>query len=275
MTYVGYSQCVSDRLGAHEAIIAKGKRTGKIPQIFRQSRHYQHAIRVDDTSPYKILAIVDDTLDTRLLILLESLFMILFQTVRYPGYTSHYNPMELYDSLGRLSQTMGITSPLFGLNMALSVFQAMPHPWSHLDLPCVSCGEMTYPSHHLPTKTTRRPFDSKDPSKGYLCEPCRRFKRSHNRLPTREEINEQRRLALHLQEGSSHTSCEICDDIFSEIVIESEGHIRRRHVNGKWCCNPCYKFYDSHKRFPTLRSKSARIGERQKTLPNAGNVVAI
>lgn len=54
--------------------------------------------------------------------MLESLFMIFFQTVRYLGYATRYNPMELYDSLGRLSRTKGLDSPLFGLNMALSVF---------------------------------------------------------------------------------------------------------------------------------------------------------
>lgn len=262
MAYVGYSQCINNRLEGHETIIAKGKLEGRLPKLYCQSRHYQHAVHANDSSSYKTLAIVDDTLDTRLLILLESVFMILFQTVRYPGYTTTYNLMESYDSLGRLSQTLGIVSPLFGLNMTLSVFQAMPHPWSHLDLPCISCQEMTYPSHHLPTKTTRRPFDSKDPSKGYICDPCRRFKRSHNRLPTREEINEQRGQALHLQEGSSHTSCEICDDIFSEIVTESEGYIHRRHIDGKWCCNPCYKYFESHERFPTAEEIKARKNRR-------------
>lgn len=146
--------------------------------------------------------------------------------------------------------------------MALSVFQGMPHPWSHLDLSCVSCQEMTYPSHHLPAKMTRRPLDSKDPSKGYICDPCRRFKRSHDRLPSREEIDQQRSQALHLQEGSSHASCEICDDIFSEIVVESDGYIHRRYIDGKWCCHTCFKFFESHKRFPTAQEIKERKNRR-------------
>lgn len=260
MGYIGYFQCISDRLTGHESIIARGKSIGKLLKIFRQSRHYQHATRANDTSSYKTLAAVDDALDNRLLILLESVFIILLRTVHYPGYTTVFNPMELYDSLGSLSRTLGIVSPLFGLNIALSVSQAMPHPWSHLDLPCVSCQEMTYPSHHLPSSTSRRPFDSKDPSKGYLCARCRTFKRSHQRLPTRKEIDEQRRRSVHLKEGASRTSCEVCHDVFSEIVTQSDGYLHRRHTNGKWCCHPCYKFYDSHGRFPT----ALEIQERKK-----------
>lgn len=224
---------------------------GKLPKIYQQSQHYRHASRTDN-----------DDLDTWLLILMESVFMVLLQTVKYPGYTTRFNPKELYDSLERLTQILQIESPLFVLNMSLSVFQAMPHPWSQLDLSCVSCQDMTYPSHHLQKKTSRRPFDSKDPSKGYLCEPCRGFRRQKKRLPTNEEILQACRLSAHLKEEASHQSCEICNDVFSEIVTNSDGSIHRRHVDGKWCCHPCYNFYNSHKRFPTPNEIHERKNRR-------------
>ncbi|RAO69093.1 uncharacterized protein BHQ10_005105 [Talaromyces amestolkiae] len=265
MGYVGYSQCIADRIEAHEEIVAEAKSKGRLPEVHRPSRHYQHALHAVDAPCYKTLATFDDSLETKYLILMESLFMILFRTVRFPGYATRWNPRTLYDSLYGLSKSLGIASPLFGLNMALSVYQGMPHPWSHLDLPCVSCQEMTYPSHHLPRgeKTTRRPFDSKDPRRGYLCNSCRSFRNSKRRLPTPEEIEQMRLRAAHLATGAIHDSCQVCGDLFSEIVMESEGYIHRRYMNGKWCCHPCSRFSQDKGRFPTSEELDGRRRRRE------------
>ncbi|KUL90501.1 hypothetical protein ZTR_00013 [Talaromyces verruculosus] len=272
MAYVGFSQYIERRLEVHDGIIDRAKRGLKLPKILRSSQHYRHAIHTDDTSCYKILAIFDDTLDTRYLVLLESLFMILFGTIKYPGFTNKFNPKQMYHALDDFSETLGIVSPLFGLNLALSVCQSMPHPWSHLDLPCCACQAMTYPSHHLPGKTSRGLFDSNDPSKGYLCKDCRTFRGRYKRLPTQDEIRQRPIYAAHRKDADSHASCEICNADFRAIALRRNDRIRRHYIEDKWCCMDCRNFYRSHHHLPTPediknRKEPAPIKKRASKAP--------
>lgn len=265
MAYVGYSRSLASRVEQQIGIIKAGKEARRLPKRQCQSRHYQNALRADGSdsrSSFKALATIDDNIPTKYFILFESIFMILFKTVRYPGYTTSFSPIECYESMDEFSSSLEIRSSLFGLNMNLSVYQRIPHDWAHLVLACTNpaCPQMTYPGWHpARPKSKRHLFDSSDPGQGYLCGPCGSFRQRTGKLRDEKDIERHNRKGK--EHAAIYNSCEVCDRLYSQFMAP------RCYAGGKWCCTTCSSFWSVKKRHRNEEELGKLLEHDQRRAP--------
>jgi hypothetical protein len=189
--YIGSSQSLRFRISAHLKIAKRS--VADLPRGIRKSFHYRAICQDGVQANFRKLAAFNLPVELGYLSLLEGIFMILFRTYNYPGYTSKWAPKVTYDVVQEISKSLRIPvlpSLWQGMNASWTLYQGFKNTGNKSQSPCGNphCDRMTYPKGSLlpegeTTKQGRSHCDSGDPLGPYVCGFCTEYRSRWKQLP--------------------------------------------------------------------------------------------
>ncbi|KAK2765602.1 hypothetical protein FQN54_008456 [Arachnomyces sp. PD_36] len=184
--YIGSSKCLRKRVLEHLQMARKS--TEDLSRSsYRYSRHYQQVCRPDVQANFRRLAAFSSPIHNGYLLLLESAFIILFNTYQHHGYVTRYASGASWKLTGTVR--MGLNLPTVswkGMNAASPLYQGFINTSAKSISPCRNehCGVTTRPK-----RNSRASKDIGNPLGGYICGGCHGYRYHHgNQLPTSEQV---------------------------------------------------------------------------------------
>ncbi|KAF4249332.1 hypothetical protein CNMCM8980_003977 [Aspergillus fumigatiaffinis] len=267
--YVGSSRHLKQRIERH-LLMAKKFLVRNLPEGDKRSFHYRQICRDGVQSDFRRLAAFDCPIEPGYLLLLEGIFMILFNTYQYPGYCSAFATRSSYRLTEKIRKDLDIPSvPWRGMNAAWPLRQGFFNVGAQSASPCCNpaCDRMTYPEALRPegaAKYTRQSGDPGNPLGPYLCGICFRYKSWHGGvLPDKDVLGKfQGRLEARAEAGPD-AACHCCGKLESQVdehsMTSRKGekvlYTRRWRIHAlipkKLLCDACWAFVDKNKRLRT------------------------
>jgi hypothetical protein len=286
--YIGSSCHLKKRIAYHLGVAERFSVTN-LPDEDKRSFHYRQICRDGVQSNFQRLAAFDHPIEPGYLLLLEGIFMILFNTYQYPGYYSRYATMSSYRLTEKIINLLGIPSvPWRGMNAAWPLCQGFVNIGAKSASPCCNpaCNQMTYPKALRPEgapKSKRIHRDPGNPLGSYLCGRCHSYQSQHlGILPDKEVLAKLQEAREARAEAGPDAACHCCSMLESQAktrtMTNSKGeriiHTRKWRIHAlipkKLLCDTCYDFVNKHKRLHTpeevlrlsnLRAAKAAGGE--------------
>ncbi|KAH3946561.1 hypothetical protein HBH98_078610 [Parastagonospora nodorum] len=257
--YVGQSVKVWKRMLQHLSIGLKYV-VGLLPQQYARSLHYLCICRSGVQSNFRQLAAFDNGAEPGYLMLLETVFMILFGTFQKHGYTHRYATQASFDLIEEIRRELGIVRmPWKGMNAAIPILQGFrgpaqkPSPCSNADCHIITVPHNKRKSGPLGSpRGVRRLVNTSDPLGGYICCPCGMFLDLHGVLPGPNEIAKMERMRMSVQTRPKDIDpkCEDCglrlSDDPSRKTLQKFSWIPGDGPIKGWHCKCCYEHVRLH-----------------------------
>lgn len=258
-TYVGSSRSLQKRVSQHMEIV-RGSSSKDA-----KSLHYRQISRKDVQTNFRRLAVFSRPIEPGYLLMLEAIFMILFDTYQFPGYVTKWATEDSYKLTKFLRKDLELPSVSWrGMNAAWPLRQGFFNKSAKKPSPCANppCEVMTYPKALLPAegvpKGNRRNAEVGNPLGRYVCGRCSNYMSKNKSLPDKTWIDRiLQRQATRAAAGKDPV-CACCDR------SESQLRTRRRYdrlgkmlllqhdlLPDKLLCHACFQFYSNNKRLRT------------------------
>jgi hypothetical protein len=258
--YVGQSVKLWSRILEHLHIAVKYV-VDSLPDKVARSLHYLCICRSGVQSNFRQLAVFEDGAQKGYLMLLETVFMILFGTFKSQGYTHQYATSAAFDLVEKIRRELKLANtPWKGMNAALPALQGFSRPSRQWSQCCnEDCNAMTAPrsqSAKLPPgspRSSRRLVNEQDPLGGYFCSGCKLYLDRCGVLPGPNECAKMVRMRMSVQTRpkDDDPKCEDCglrasdDPSLKSLkkfawVPPGEGPIKG------WHCATCYEHFRLH-----------------------------
>lgn len=193
--YIGSTRCFQDRIGAHLSIASRYSVRELTGTEYEKSFHYRQIARDGVVSNFRCLAAFEIPLEKGYLLLLESIFMILFGTYKHPGYTSHWATGAPYDLTEKIRSSLNIVDITWhGMNAAFPLVQGFVNRRAHTPSPCANpnCGRMTYPRNLITEgerRVNRKCVDCWYPLGSYYCGSYSNYLYRRKELPSKKRAD--------------------------------------------------------------------------------------
>ncbi|KAJ9395321.1 hypothetical protein DTO282F9_7777 [Paecilomyces variotii] len=263
--YVGSALNLKKRISTHK-LIAEKYSVSDLPDSYKRSLHYTQVCREGIEVNFRRLAAFEYPVQRGYLLLLEGVFMILFNTYRHPGYTSKWATGSSYDMVNKVRESLDIPALSWsGMNAAWPLRQGFFNESAKLPSMCCNpaCTQMTYPLSAFPEgekRYCRQTGEPGNPLGPYLCGVCFRYQSAHGNLPDVDVLEKvKRRLETRAAAGSD-AACDTCGRLESQLTGRSRttsagntfsyGRKFRIHegLPNRFLCEACWTFFDQNGR---------------------------
>ncbi|EAU32918.1 predicted protein [Aspergillus terreus NIH2624] len=273
--YVGSARRLKPRTGCHTNL-AENYTVQTLPDRHKRSFHYRQICREGVEVDFRRCAAFGTPIPGGYLLLLEGIFMILFDTYQYPGYVSAWATRSSYRLVKEIRESLNLPSvPWRGMNAAWPLRQGFYNEVARSMSQCCNpaCDKMTYPEALRPEgapKYVRQNGNPGDPLGPYLCDFCGRYREWHKgKLPDAEVLAKvaARKAAREAAGGGSDVPCADCGRLESQLPLHRsvlrDGrvvHYQRTFrihgkLPGKLLCEACWFFFDKNGRMRTPKER--------------------
>jgi hypothetical protein len=280
--YVGSARRLKPRTGCHTNL-AENYTVQTLPDRHKRSFHYRQICREGVEVDFRRCAAFGTPIPGGYLLLLEGIFMILFDTYQYPGYVSAWATRSSYRLVKEIRESLNLPSvPWRGMNAAWPLRQGFYNEVARSMSQCCNpaCDKMTYPEALRPEgapKYVRQNGNPGDPLGPYLCDFCGRYREWHKgKLPDAEVLAKvaARKAAREAAGGGRDLPCAACGLLESQWPLHRNVLKNGRVVDyrrswrihekfpGELLCDTCWVFVDKNGRMRTPQEREQLLAVR-------------